>query len=236
MSSLSPTVRRSISAVVIALLLGACEGQKFGAREAGAVTGAALGAGLGAIVGNQTGSTGAGIAIGSGFGALAGGLIGNEIDNQNAALDDREAKLDAQERELAENKRLIEQLRARGADVRSSNRGVVVNLPDVLFDFNSSRLTGEAGRTVRDIADVARTASDRRIAVEGHTDSVGTIEYNRRLSLDRARSVADALSREGVPRGRLSVRGLGESEPVTTNATSSGRARNRRVEVIIENR
>jgi len=218
------------------LLLAGCESQKFGAREAGALTGAALGAGLGAIVGNQAGSTGAGIAIGSGFGALAGGLVGNEMDNQDSALDDREARLNGQERELAENRRLIDELRSRGADVRPSDRGVVVNLPDVLFDFNSARLTRSAARTVQDIADVASTASGRKIAVEGHTDSVGTIAYNKRLSFDRARSVADSLSRDGVPRGRLAVRGLGESEPITTNSTESGRARNRRVEVIIENR
>jgi outer membrane protein OmpA-like peptidoglycan-associated protein len=239
----SATLRNLFSFVLSSsLLCGAalsslgCEGQRFGAREAGALTGAALGAGLGAIVGNQAGNTGAGIAIGSGFGALAGGLVGNEVDNQNAALDDRESRLNDQERELAENRRLIDELRARGADVRPSDRGVVVNLPDVLFDFNSARLTREAARTARDIADVASTASGRTIAVEGHTDSIGTIEYNKRLSLNRARSVADALSREGVSRGRMVVRGLGESEPITTNATDSGRARNRRVEVIIENR
>lgn len=222
--------------LLFAGLLAGCEGERLGAREKGALAGGALGAGLGAIVGNQFGSPGAGVAIGAGFGALTGGLIGNEIQGQEAALSERDARLSAQERQLEENRRLIAALRGKGADVRATDRGVVVNLPDVLFEFNSARLTGDSLRTIREIADVAHTAADRRISVEGHTDSIGSIAYNKRLSVDRARSVADELVASGVPSRGLLVRGLGESEPIASNATAAGRARNRRVEVIIENR
>jgi outer membrane protein OmpA-like peptidoglycan-associated protein len=176
------------------------------------------------------------VAIGAGFGALTGGLIGNEVDNQEAALAERDERLRSQEAQLEENRRLIAALRGRGVDVRATDRGVVINLPDVLFEFNRSRLTGEARRTVREIAEIARTTGDRRIAVEGHTDSIGSIAYNKRLSVDRARAVADELVAEGVSGRRILIRGLGESEPVASNATEAGRARNRRVEVIIENR
>lgn len=231
---------RSVSWKLIPLLAVVCtigcEGQRVGARETGALTGGALGAGLGAIVGNQFGSPGAGVAIGAGFGALTGGLIGNEIDNQDAALAERDERLRSQEAQLEENRRLISALRGRGVDVRSTDRGVVINLPDVLFEFNQSRLTSAARRTVREIGEIARTSGDRRIAVEGHTDSIGSIAYNKRLSVDRARAVADELVAEGVSGRRILIRGLGESEPVASNATDAGRARNRRVEVIIENR
>src|SRR5262249_37327641 len=122
-----------------------------------------------------------------------------------------------------------------GADVRSTDRGVVINLPDVLFDFNSSHLTRDAQSTVADIAHVLKDVHHRRISVEGHTDSVGTAEYNLKLSRRRAEGVADDLSSHGVPHSQLRVHGFGKSHPVADNSTSVGRARNRRVEVIIEN-
>ncbi|MCO6431548.1 MAG: OmpA family protein [Deltaproteobacteria bacterium] len=229
---------RTISVIFCCALLGAlpaCENARFGAREKGALGGAAVGAGLGAIIGNQTGNAGAGVAIGSAIGAISGALIGNEIDSQDAAMDAADERLVRQQQELEENRRLIEELRARGADVRRTDRGVVVNLPDVLFEFDSARVTPEARSTVREISEVVRNASDRRVSVEGHTDSVGTVDYNLRLSRERARSVADELSANGVNKRRITIRGFGESDPIASNKSATGRSRNRRVEVIIEN-
>lgn len=201
----------------------------------GALAGSALGAGLGAIVGSQSGHAGPGIAIGAAAGALGGALIGNTLD----AGDQEEAavrrQLGEQDRQLEENRRLIEELRKRGADVYGSRRGVVINLPDILFEFDRAELTREAYRTIGEISDVLRDVKGRGIAVEGHTDSVGTMIYNKRLSVDRARNVARALEGSGVSRAQLSVRGYGEGHPIATNNSDRGRARNRRVEVIIEN-
>jgi outer membrane protein OmpA-like peptidoglycan-associated protein len=217
---------RCILLGLIVFLLG-CESARFGAREKGALTGAGLGAGLGAIVGNQFGRPGAGVAIGSGLGALAGGVVGEGIDRQDQRLAERDRRLLDQERELAENRRILEELRARGQDARITDRGVVVNLPDVLFEFDSSRLTPSARRTIADIRDVLRDYRGRKVTVEGHTDSVGSDEYNERLSYARARAVADQLG------GDVEVRGFGERRPIASNSTADGRARNRRVEVII---
>jgi outer membrane protein OmpA-like peptidoglycan-associated protein len=227
---------RPVLALALGLFLLGCEGTQFRSREAGALSGAALGAGLGAIIGNQTGSTGAGIAIGSAIGGLSGGLIGQSLDSTDDRISATDRRLSVQEREIAENKRLIEELRSRGADARLTDRGVVVNLPDVLFEFDSARLTSGAERTAREIAAVIGRESGRAIAIEGHTDSLGTAAYNDRLSEARAHAVADRLTLNGVSRGRLKVRGYGESRPVATNETREGRQRNRRVEVIIENR
>ncbi len=219
----------------LALLLCGCEGQKWGATETGAVGGAALGAGLGAIIGNQVGSPGAGIAIGSAFGALGGGLVGSKIEDQNAGLDAQEKTLEEQERQLQENKRLIEELKSRGTDARITDRGVVINLPDVLFQFDSAALTGAAYSTAREVAIAVESHGERHISVEGHTDSLGTDEYNQRLSLARARAVTSELVALVVKRSRISTRGFGESNPIASNQTESGRQRNRRVEIVVEN-
>lgn len=223
------------SLLILGLLATGCDG--LGAREKGALGGAALGAGLGAIVGNQVGHAGAGVAIGSALGALSGGIVGSELDSQQAGIDDRKAKLEAQDREIAENRRILAELRAKGVDARATDRGVVINLPDVLFAFDSSRLTPSAEDTVRDIAQTLEGKGlSRSIAIEGHTDSVGSSSYNERLSEDRAQSVARQLSMEGISRSKLAVRGFGESQPIASNDSESGRQRNRRVEVVVENR
>lgn len=218
----------------ISVAVAGCS-QGLGSTETGALTGGALGAGLGAIIGHESGHTGAGVAIGSAAGILAGGLLGAQQEQTETQLAERESRMREHEQVLEENRRLIAELRAKGADVRDTDRGVVVNLPDVLFDFNKASLTPAARATARDIAVAVKGVSDRDITVEGHTDAVGTNEYNLRLSKDRARSVADALVDNGVSSKRLYVRGLGESQPIASNTTSAGRQRNRRVEVVIEN-
>lgn len=221
--------------IFLAVVFAGCEAGSFRKREAGALGGGALGAGLGAIVGNQVGNTGAGIAIGGAFGALSGALVGNELDNQDTRAKANEDRLAAGDRELAENRRLIDELRSRGTDARLTDRGVVVNLPDVLFAFDSAALAPEARDTVSEIANVLHQSPNRRVSIEGHTDSVGSEAYNLRLSRDRADSVASALVREGTESRRISTHGYGKSRPIASNDSERGRARNRRVEVVIEN-
>lgn len=233
---LQSVTKAGFTLILVGIAVSGCEGARFRSREKGALAGGALGAGLGAIVGNQVGSTGAGIAIGSAFGAVSGGLIGNEMDVQDDRFADNDRRLADQEHELAENRRLINELRASGVDAKETSRGLVMNLPDVLFEFDSSRLTADSHRKIQGIADALKRSPDRAVAVEGHTDSVGTAAYNQRLSDDRARSAARALESEGISRNRMSVRGYGESRPIASNASSSGRSQNRRVEVILEKR
>ncbi|MBX7137610.1 MAG: OmpA family protein [Oligoflexia bacterium] len=229
--------RRLLLCIALCAGLAGCEAQNVRNREKGALAGGALGAGLGAIVGNQVGSTGAGIAIGSAIGALSGGLIGNEMDNSENAAAEQDRRIADQDRELAENRRMLDELRSRGLDVHETNRGLVVNLPDVLFEFGSAALTGSARRSAADIAAIIRReGGHRNVAVEGHTDSIGSYSYNQRLSEDRAHSVAGALVSNGVARRQLEVKGFGETRPIASNNSDDGRRRNRRVEVIIENR
>jgi outer membrane protein OmpA-like peptidoglycan-associated protein len=128
---------------------------------------------------------------------------------------------------------MIEELRQRGIDVRDSERGVVVNLPDVLFQTGRTQLTSSARETVLEIAQVLKRAPSRHLLVEGHTDSLGDIQYNYNLSLSRAQEVARALSAEGISSTQISTRAYGETTPIASNSTEQGRRRNRRVEVII---
>lgn len=221
-------------AVTVAVLAG-CQGSTLRSREVGALGGAALGAGLGAIIGNQVGHSGGGIAIGSALGGLSGALIGNEFDNQDQAQAQTAQRIQDQDQILEENKRLIAELRRRGTDAYDTDRGVVINLPDVLFQFDSANLTPEARRTAAEVAKVVQSSAGRQIYVEGHTDSLGTVEYNNRLSQQRASSVAGELVADGVARRRILVRGFGEERPIASNETAAGRQRNRRVEVVIAN-
>jgi outer membrane protein OmpA-like peptidoglycan-associated protein len=172
-----------------------------------------------------------------GRGPLAGGAMQGRDDMSRR----QEEILARQREEIARNRELLEELRERNLDVRETARGVVVNLPDVLFEFDRADLTRDARRTVGDIADVLlRSARGRQVSVEGHGDSIGSQAYNQRLSEVRAESVADALVSDGVNRRRLHTRGFGKTRPVAPNtlhgrANPAGRAKNRRVEVIIEN-
>ena len=222
---------KQLLCVVVLIVCSACATNN---ATKGALTGSALGAGTGAIVGSQTGHAGAGVAVGAAIGAVSGALVGNAFDQQDQERRKLQSDLDEQQRMIEENKRLIDELKRTGADVYATRRGVVVNLPDVLFEFGKADLTPDARRTIADISKVIH-GINREIAVEGHTDSVGSVMFNKRLSVGRAENVANELERHQVAGSKMRVRGFGEGNPIATNNTAEGRARNRRVEVIIEN-
>lgn len=133
----------------------------------------------------------------------------------------------------AENARLVEELKQRGVDVRESDRGVVINLPDVLFASGRAELTTTAREIISEIAQILLRAPSRNLLIEGHTDSLGTIEYNYWLSQSRAQQVTDALESNGINRNQLTTTAFGETTPIATNRTNEGRRQNRRVEVVL---
>ncbi|HZJ81903.1 MAG TPA: OmpA family protein [Guyparkeria sp.] len=106
---------------------------------------------------------------------------------------------------------------------------------DTYFDFDKSNLKPEGKSTldalVRDMGDLNAVAN---INVVGHTDSIGTEEYNQGLSERRAATVKNYLTDKGVPANKIETRGMGESSPIATNKTREGRAQNRRVEVTVQ--
>lgn len=101
------------------------------------------------------------------------------------------------------------------------------------FDTAKASLTAEGRRKVDDAAKTLKDNPTINVSVEGHTDSVGSDSYNQKLSERRAQTVADQLTKNGISKSRIDVRGFGESRPVADNKTESGRARNRRVEITV---
>jgi outer membrane protein OmpA-like peptidoglycan-associated protein len=209
---------------------------------AGAILGGLLGAGSGAIIGSHRGKAGPGAAIGAGLGAIGGYAVGSQIEARDQVLDAQQQTLERQRQEIARNRALIEELKRRNLDARETERGVVVNLPDVLFEFNSARLTADARNKVAHIATVLNErAKDRHVSIEGHTDSIGSENYNLALSERRAQAVLQELSYEGAREAQLTTKGYGKKYPVAPNTNTdgsdnpAGRAKNRRVEVVIAN-
>jgi len=106
---------------------------------------------------------------------------------------------------------------------------------DVLFDSGSSTLKAAAQPTIDKVAKLTRLIRRDRIRIAGHTDNVGPPAENRKLSLDRAQAVRDALVAANAELGgRTDIDGKGETEPVATNGTAEGRAQNRRVEIELQ--
>lgn len=141
----------------------------------------------------------------------------------------REATASAR-RESARLEREIEELNAREAE-----RGLIVTLGDVLFDTDAATLREGSANELSRLARFLNTYQDRKVQIEGHTDSVASETYNLDLSRRRAMAVRDYLVAQGISAARLEATGKGESSPVVSNETAAGRQQNRRVEVIIEN-
>jgi outer membrane protein OmpA-like peptidoglycan-associated protein len=118
---------------------------------------------------------------------------------------------------------------------RVTDRGLVVTLGDVLFPTGGSVLKDNASRNLNRLVTFLGRYPDRTAAIEGYTDSTGTVEYNDALSRRRADAVMAYLVGQGVSSGRLTASGKGESLPVADNDSAFGRQQNRRVEVIINN-
>jgi outer membrane protein OmpA-like peptidoglycan-associated protein len=128
--------------------------------------------------------------------------------------------------------RLLQQLNLI-LETRDSARGLIVNMSDVLFDFNKASLKPGAREKLSKVAGIVLAYPGLRLDLEGHTDSIGSDEYNLSLSEKRADSVRLYLVSQGVPADTVTGRGLGKSDPVAENSTAAGRQRNRRVEMVV---
>jgi outer membrane protein OmpA-like peptidoglycan-associated protein len=196
-----------------ALILAGCDATTPDHRtKNGAVIGAVIGGALGA---NSTSNNKLerGI-IGAAIGGAVGGAIGNSLDQQADDL--------------------------RG-DLGNNNVGVVntgselrVTLPqDLLFATDSTNLRPDLQSDLRAVANNLNDYPNSNVIVVGHTDSIGDANYNQNLSERRAQAVSSVLRDAGVSGSRLRISGQGESQPVASNGSATGRAQNRRVEIII---
>jgi outer membrane protein OmpA-like peptidoglycan-associated protein len=177
--------------------------------------GAAAGAGLGQAIGGDTKGTLLGAGIGAVVGGLAGGGIGRYMDNQEATMRQQLAGVE-------------------GANIqRNADLLAVTFKSDVLFDTNSAALKAGSYDEISRVAQVLNQYPETTIMIAGHTDSTGSDTLNQQLSEQRAMSVKNALTGQGVNPARMSAVGYGESKPIADNNTESGRQTNRRVAITI---
>lgn len=212
----SRVIITSLCAVSL-LSLSACvtdpnTGEKKVSRTAiGGGVGALGGLLLGGLIGGGTGRI-----LGAGIGGIAGAAVGYTMDKQI--------------------KQLKEQTAGSGVDVTPTDNGqaILVNLPEgVTFDVGSYTLKPDFRATLDKVAESLKQYPNSLIDVYGHTDSTGSEAYNQTLSENRARTVANYLTTQGVAPARIRSQGFGETMPVADNTTEEGRRKNRRVEIKI---
>jgi outer membrane protein OmpA-like peptidoglycan-associated protein len=208
-------MRRNLNAMfaVLALVVAVpgLSGCAANAKTKGAVIGAAAGGVAGGLIGRNNGSTTKGAIIGAVVGGAAGAIIGHQMDQQA--------------KELKQN--------IPGATVERVGEGIHVTFDSgLMFAFDSDVIQGAARSNLDALASSINRYDNSSLVVAGHTDDVGSETYNLGLSQRRAYSAACYLRARGVDR-EISTVGLGESEPVATNASDYGRQQHRRVDIAI---
>ncbi|GAA6185462.1 OmpA family protein [Aliiglaciecola sp. 2_MG-2023] len=204
-------MKKTLLAITLSsLIISGCASNANNAQK-----GAGIGAVLGALAGKGTGDNDKSRYVwGAALGALAGGAIGNYMDNQEEEFRD----------ELAQS----------GVEVYREGDSIRLAIPgNITFETGKASIVTNFYPVLNDVAKVINRYEKTRLSVEGHTDSVGDAAYNQQLSIQRANSVAAYLESNGVATSRLQTLGFGESQPIATNDTASGRQQNRRVELRI---
>lgn len=213
-------MKKTLSALVCtALILSGCGNMSNLAKGSaiGAGSGAAAGAGLGALIGKDGKGAAIGAAVGTAVGAGVGALIGKKMDKKAAELAD-----------------VLEDANVEVVTDANDLQAIKVTLESgILFKTSSSTLSEESKIALKKFAANLADLPDTDLTILGHTDNTGTAEYNEKLSVDRANSVASYLQTCGLSRSRMKIEGRSYLEPIADNNTLEGRQQNRRVEIFI---
>jgi outer membrane protein OmpA-like peptidoglycan-associated protein len=215
------------SILAVAVILSGCaaggpgfgqDNRPFTNTESGVLIGAASGAVIGAIAYKQNRSRGA--VIGAIGGGIAGGAAGAYMDKQKQDLE----------------KALAQEIQAGQARIDKMPNDVlrITMTNQTAFDTDSSAIKSGFHSTMDKLADVVVRYGKTTLTVVGHTDNVGSNDYNQKLSERRAHSVAEYLESRRVNGMRLALAGKGEAQPIASNASDGGRQQNRRVEIYVE--
>lgn len=185
-------------------------------RQKGTAVGAGVGAGVGAAIGSVTGGrAGTGAVIGGALGAVAGNLWSKRMEDRRNAMEQA----------------------TRGTNVevtRTADNQLKLNIPnDISFDTGSAAIKPQLRAVLDPFANSLRDDPTARLTIVGHTDNTGSDAINNPLSIERANSVRDYLVTRGVAGARVETVGRGDREPIASNATEAGRAKNRRVEIFL---
>lgn len=175
--------------------------------------GALIGTGGGALIGALFGGK-VGAVIGAAAGGLTGGLVGYHFDRENALLRQR--------------------LLGTGVQIQQTREGIrLIMASDVTFGFNRSAIKPSFFGSLNSIALVLKQYKHNVITITGYTDNVGKARYNQQLSEKRARTLSAYLVAQGIAPNRIFTQGYGDRYPVVSNTTSQGRAKNRRVVMLL---
>jgi outer membrane protein OmpA-like peptidoglycan-associated protein len=203
-----------LSVYIIAIALSSCDStNKMSKQDKGVAIGAGSGAVIGGAVGSTKKKTAEGAIIGAVIGGVAGGIIGHKMDKQAKELEDiKEAK--------------VEKI--------NEGEGLRVTFESgILFETNSSTLNSSSQESLTKFAQSLQNNPETNVAISGHTDNTGSDAINQPLSERRAQSVSNFLIGKGVAKSRMTTVGNGSNQPVADNNTVDGRAKNRRVEIVI---
>ncbi|MFM6977033.1 MAG: OmpA family protein [Sphingobacteriaceae bacterium] len=185
---------------------------KMTKTQKGATIGAVAGGTIGALIGKKAGNTAVGAILGGAIGGTAGAFIGRRMDRQAEEL-----------------KQSIP-----GAEIIREGEGIIVKFDSgILFDVNKSELKTAAMTNIQNLSKSLKDNPETNVLIIGHTDDTGSDAYNARLSERRAEAVKNFAMNQGIMSGRLTTQGKGEGEPIAENTSEEGRAKNRRVEIVI---
>lgn len=205
-------IKNSLIAAGLALSILGTSCNSLNKTQKGAAIGAGAGGTIGALIGHSAGNTALGAIIGGAVGGTAGALIGHKMDKQ-----------------AAEIKQTVP-----GASVIRQGEGILVKFDSgILFDIDKTNLKAAAQTNLHNLAASLQNNPQTNITIIGHTDTTGSSEHNMDLSIRRAQSVRSFLVADKVSSSRLTTIGKGSTEPIASNATTAGRAQNRRVEIVI---
>lgn len=206
-----------IATTLAALIVTGCASNPYQGEQANTATGVTIGAIGGALLGAAVSSKsdrGKGAVIGAAVGATVGGVVGHQMDQQEAEL--------------------RRQMQGTGVEVQRQGDTIRLQAPEnITFDTGRADVKPQFRPVLDQLAYSISQYPNTVIRVEGHTDSTGSASFNQTLSENRASSVAGYLMQRGVPGNRVESVGYGFTRPIADNATASGRAQNRRVEILI---
>ena len=214
-------IAKTVAAMTVLAMAAGCA--DMSQTQRGTATGAGVGAGLGALIGKSTAGGGSnrtakGAVIGGAAGALIGNIWSSRMEKQKQEMEAATRGTGIQVSQTADNRLKLE-------------------IPaDVSFDTGRSDIKSNFRPILERFAQTLNDNPAATVSIVGHTDSVGGANINDPLSVDRAAQTRDFLAMRGVSPNRISIDGRGEREPIASNADSSGRARNRRVEIYVAER
>jgi len=207
-----------IATVAIALTLSGCA--NMSETQRGTATGAAVGAGVGAVIGGTTsGGGGQRTTTGALLGGIAGAVAGNIWSS----------KMEAQKRSMEQA------TQGTGVQVtQTADNRLKLDIPsDISFDTNRADIKSDFRQILDKFAEGLVDNTATQVSIIGHTDNTGSDAINNPLSIERAARTRDYLTARNVAAGRITVDGRGSHEPVASNSTETGRAKNRRVEIFV---